>query len=137
MKLFLLCFIVILFSVSCGKSPQSTCVPNFVSSNVEMDVQFVSGSDYKYSFQVCRVSADLQTSEFSVYGVVSESHISSINLQSAVRLGHVEGGIQVGDVFEVDFRASSGDTYFVIYEDNELLLDNSNEILRGNLLSIL
>lgn len=130
------CLILILSLTSCGDVPQDFCQANIVQNGLELRGAFVRGSNLKYSFEVCKAPDSLRNVRFSVYGALNEGQIGSLNLNTSVRLANVEGGLQTGDTFEVDFQSGSGDTWFVIYQDSGFILDDTVEIIRGNLLRL-
>lgn len=134
LKAFFVCLILMLSA--CGDVPQGFCQPNIVQNGLELRLSFVRGSELKYSFEVCRAPNTLENVRFSVYGAFNEGAIGSLNLNTSVRLANVEGGLRTGDTFEVDFRPGSGDTWFVIYQDSGFILDDSVEIVRGDLTRI-
>lgn len=130
------CLILILFMTSCGEVSQDFCQANIVQNGLELRGAFIRGSALKYSFEVCKAPDSLRNVRFSVYGAMNEGQIGTLNLNTSVRLANVEGGIQTGDTFEVDFQPGSGDTWFVIYQDSGFILDDTIEIIRGNLLRL-
>ncbi len=124
---------MILASVSCGKLPDGFCTPNVTQDGLELRVSYIRGSPLKYAFEVCRAPDTLRNIRFSTYAAMNEASIGSLNLNTSVRLANIQGGIQTGDKFEVDFVPSSGDTWFVIYQDSGFILDDTIEVIRGNL----
>ena len=123
-----------LLLTSCGEQvSQSQCNPNYASQGFSAYVEFLQGTSYR--FTIC-TNSDYQGSVFTVYGVASQEDIATMDLETRKRLAHVSDASQPGSNFPVTFESS--DTWFIIYEDQEVggtfELSNSVEMLRGNLM---
>ncbi len=134
-RILLLFLLAILVRCGIGSGTDTAgnkCTPNYSSSQFSVYVQPSSTGPNSYRITVCDSNRS-NSHSISIYGVYAESDLAVMDLNTHVRLPHLEtSSVSPGDVLYVTF--SGNDYWFGINEDDANgNFSRTNELVSGQL----